>query len=197
MGERNLGAVSSLLSLFVFLGSLIALVDSSSSVSGEIGGIADSLLSKSVKRWEYILSKFGSNIIIVSVVYFAMVTLVVGILWNFEVFSDLNYRNLFFAVALIGLGLLFFSSIGVIFSSIFSKPIFSFLASIMVWFLLIFMVVVANWKLMYSPVEILWNFKLILEGSWDVEYWKILSFYIGSPFVFLIVSLVSFYRRDL
>lgn len=198
LANRNLVAINFLLTFYVFLGSIIAVVISSVSISGEIGGIADSLLSKSVKRWEYLLSKFISQITIVCIVYFLIFALIVGILWNFELLpDDLNYRNLFFIIALIGLVLVFFSSIGVMFSSIFSKIIFSVLTGIVVWFLFIFLLMVTNWEFLYSPFEILRHFTPIMESSWDVEYWKLILFYIGSPFLFLFVSLVFFYQRDL
>lgn len=197
-GERNLESVSSLLVLFVFFGTIIALIGSSSSISGEIGGIADSLLSKSVKRWEYLLSKFVSHTVVILTVYFSVLVAMVGILWNFRFLpDDLDYRNLFFVIGLLGLELTFFSSIGVMFSSIFSKTILSLLASIVVWFLLIFVFVTTGWEFLYSPVEVLTNFALILKDSWNVDYWKILLFYTGSPFVCFGVSLLVFYRKDL
>lgn len=197
-GERNLESVSSLLVFFVFFGTIIALIGSSSSISGEIGGIADSLLSKSVKRWEYLLSKFVSHTVVILVVYFSVLVVMVGILWNFRFLpDDLNYKNLFFAIGLLGLELAFFSSIGVMFSSIFSKTILSLLASIVVWFILIFVFATTGWGCLYSPVDILKNFALILKDSWNVDYWKILLVYAGSPFVFFGVSLLVFYRKDL
>lgn len=198
LGDRNLEAINVLLIFFGCFGSIITAVVSSSSISGEIGGIADSLLSKSVKRWEYLLSKSLSQITVVCIVYFLILVLMVGILWNFEFLpDDLSYRNLFFIIALVGLVLVFFSSIGVMFSSIFSKTIFSFLAGITVWFLLIFLFVITGWEFLYSPIEILQHFTPILENSWDVEYWKLILFYIGSPFLFLFISLMFFYQRDL
>jgi len=198
LGNGSLETINFLLIFFVFFGSIITVVISSASISGEIGGIADSLLSKSVKRWEYLLSKFISQITIVSIVYFLIFALVVGILWNFELLPDnLSYRNLFFIIALIGLVLVFFSSIGLMFSSIFSKTIFSVLAGIIVWFLFIFLLMITNWEFLYSPFEILRHFTPILENSWDVEYWKLILFYIGSPFLFLFVTLIFFYQRDL
>ena len=198
LGNRSLEAISVLLIFFGFFGSIITVVISSYSISGEIGGIADSLLSKSVKRWEYLLSKFISQTTIVCTVYLLVLALGVGILWSFELLpDDLSYGNLFFLIALVGLVLVFFSSIGVMFSSIFSKTIFSFSTSIIVWFLLIFPFLLTNWELLYSPVEILRHFTPILENSWDVEYWKLILFYVGSPFLFFFVSLTFFYRRDL
>ena len=198
IGNSSLDAINFLLTFFVFFGTIIAVVISSASISGEIGEIADSLLSKSVKRWEYLLSKFISQITIVWIVYFLIFALIVGILGGFELLpGDLSYRNLFFIIVLIGLVLVFFSSIGLMFSSIFSNTIFSVLAGIVVWFLFIFLLMITNWEFLYSPFEILRNFTPILENSWDVEYGKLILFYIGTPILFLLVTLLFFYQRDL
>lgn len=197
-GSRNLEAVSSLLVLFIFFGSVVTLIVSASSISGEISGIADSLLSKSVRRWEYLLSKFLSQMVVAVTIYFLVVVLSVGILWNFKFLpDDLKYENLFFVIFLVGLVLLFFSSCGVMFSSIFSRTVLSFLSGVVVWFLLVFLFLSTGWEVIYSPVEIIGHFLQILEDSWDIEYWKIVLFYAGSPFLFFIISLVCFYQRDL
>jgi len=197
-GERNLESVISVLVLFVFFGTIIAVIGSSSSISGEIGGIADSVLSKSVRRWEYLLSKYISHATVTLLVYFSVLFGMVAILWNFKYLpDDLDYENLFFIIGLLGLELIFFSSIGVMFSSIFSKTLLSLLCSIVVWFFLIFLFVATGWEFLYSPVEILNKIALILTDSWDVDYWKLLLFYGGSPGVFFGISLLFFYRKDL
>ncbi|MBU6997107.1 MAG: ABC transporter permease subunit [Theionarchaea archaeon] len=198
LGSRNLEAVSALLVLFIFFGSVVTLVLSSSSISGEIDEIADSLLSKSVKRWEYVLSKFTSHVVIVVTVYVMVVLLQVGILWRLHFLPEsLDYGNLSFFIMIVGLVLVFFSSVGVLFSSLFSRTVLSLLAGFIVWFLLVFLFLATGWNFMYSPVEIFEHFLPILEGSWDVEYWKILLFYTGSSCISCFVSLLWFYQRDL
>jgi len=198
LAQNNLETVNTVLVLFGFLGTMITVIISSSSISREIDGIADSLLSKPVKRWEYILSKFVSQITITVTVYFLVMALVIGILYGFELFpDDLNYRNLSFYIGLIGLVLVFFSSIGVMFSSFFSRTVFSILTSILVWFLFVFLMLITQYDLIYSPVEILDHFTPILEGTWDIDYWKLLLFYFGSPFLFFFGSMIFFYQKDL
>ncbi|MBU7014017.1 MAG: ABC transporter permease subunit [Theionarchaea archaeon] len=198
LGSKNLEAISALLVLFIFFGSIVTLVLSSFSISGEINRIADSLLSKSVKRWEYVLSKTVSQAVIVAVVYLLGVLLQVGILWRLNFLPELlDYGNLFFFIMLVGLVLIFFSSAGVMFSSLFSRTVLSLLSGFIVWFLLVFLFLATGWNFMYSPVEIFEHFLPILEGSWDVEFWKIILFYAGSSCVFSLVSLLWFYQRDL
>jgi ABC-type transport system involved in multi-copper enzyme maturation permease subunit len=198
LSTANLESLDNTLGFFGFLGTIIAVVLASSTISGEIGGVADSVLSKAIKRWEYLLSKFISQIALMLIVYFLMVGISVLLLWNFDRFpDDLSYRNLFVAIGLVGLVLAFFSSIGVMFSSMVTRSVFSFLMSIVVWFIMIFMFIIAPWDWMYSPTEILANFYNILDSSWDIDFWKLGAFYIGSPIVFFAVSMFLFYQRDL
>ncbi|MBU7024521.1 MAG: ABC transporter permease subunit [Theionarchaea archaeon] len=198
LGSKNLEAISTLLVLFIFFGSAVTLILSSSSISGEINGIADSLLSKSVKRWEYVLSKFVSQVVVVALVYGLVVLLQVGILWKFDFLPEtLDYENLFFFIILVGLVLIFFCSIGVMFSSLVSRTVVSLLPGFVVWFLLVFLFLATGWDFMYSPVDIFEHFLPILDGSWDVEFWKIILFYAGSSVLCFVFSLIWFYQRDL
>ena len=184
---------------FGFFGSIVAVVLAANTISGEVGGIADSLLSKAVKRWEYLLAKFISQIALGLMVYSLMVFIAVLVLWNFDWFpDDISYRNLGVIIGLVALILVFFSAIGVMFSSMASRSVFSFLMGIIVWFLFIFMFLIfQNWELMYSPVQILNHMDPILEDQWDIEWWKLVGFYVLAPITFFLASLVAFYQRDL
>lgn len=198
LGSKNLEAISVLLVLFIFFGSVVTLILSSSSISSEINGIADSLLSKSVKRWEYVLSKFVSQVVVVVLVYMLVVLLQVGILWKFNFLPEiLDYENLVFFIMLVGLVLIFFCTVGVMFSSLFSRTVVSLLPGFIVWFLLVFLFLATGWDFMYSPVDIFEHFLPILDGSWDVEFWKIILFYAGFSVLCFVCSLIWFYQRDL
>jgi ABC-type transport system involved in multi-copper enzyme maturation permease subunit len=199
MTERDLDAISALLIFFAFFGSIISVVLASATITAEVGGIADSLLSKSVRRWEYVLSKFLSQIALSLSVYFLMLGLTVLLLYSFDWFpNDINYRRLMVAISLVGLVLVFFSAIGVMFSSLATKSVFSILMSIVVWFLFIFMfLVVPQWDLIYSPVTIISNFYPIVESTWAIDWLKLFAFYLVSPLVFFVASLSIFYQRDL
>jgi ABC-type transport system involved in multi-copper enzyme maturation permease subunit len=186
-----------LLIFFCYFGSLLAIVLSANSISADLFGIADSLLSRSVRRWEYVVSKYVSQVVVILAVYFFIVALNFGILWNLERLpDDMSYRNLYFIIGLGGLILVFFSTIGVMFSSIFSKPKSAFLSGIVVWFILIFVYIIFPMDTIYSPVVICKSFSAILNNSWDIEYWKLMLFYLASPFVFILISLGFFYQRD-
>lgn len=182
----------------IFFGSIIALGYASTTIAGEVGGIADSLLSKAVKRWQYLLSKFVSQMIIFCAVYFFIISVVLLVLWKLEYFdSDFNFSGLAFIVIMMALVLIFYTSLGVMFSTFFNKTSYAFLAGLMVWFVLIFFFTIANWSFIYSPADILDHIPQILDKTWDVDYWKIVAFYMVSPFLFISLSVTYFYQRDL
>lgn len=187
-----------LMFFFGFFGSMIAMVLASSSISGEVGGIADSLLSKAVQRWEYVLAKYVSHSVTALIVYFLMAGLSVMLFWAADRFpDDLDWFNLGVLIGLIALVLVFFSSIGVMFSSMASRTVFSFLMGILVWFAFIFLFLIFGWDTMYSPVNILQNAERIIAGTWNVDWARLVSFYLLAPMAFFTTSMVFFYNRDL
>ncbi len=198
LSAQNIWTISNILSFFVFFGTMIAVASSASSISGEISWVADSLLSKAVKRWQYILAKFASQLTLTCGIFFLVIGISFGIIYGCELFpDDLDYHNMGVIIGLCALVLIFFSAASVMFSAIFTKTLFSVTAGIMLWFVVIFLFMATTWELLISPSEILRHYYDILEGKWDIEWWKLLAFYLLTPFIFLGISLVAFYERDL
>jgi len=198
MGEEASISIFMILAYFVFLGTLYSMVIGSASITGEVGGIADSLLSKAVKRWEYILSKFLSQYFLVLFVYFLMVGITTTLMYGFDkIPDDMDWSNAAVLFGLVALVLVLFSSVGVLFSTISSRTVFAFLMGIMIWFALIFMFMITNWESIYSPISIIDNAEKIIDGTWDADWWRLVGFYILTPFACLGLSLLSFYQRDL
>ena len=126
LAMRDIQSIYALETFFGFFGTIVAVVLSANTISGEVGGIADSLLSKAVKRWEYLLAKFISQIALALIVYFLMMFIAVLVMWNFDWFpDDISYRNLGVIIGLVALILVFFSAIGVMFSSMASRSVVS------------------------------------------------------------------------
>ena len=188
-----------LLYYFAFAGSLLYIVLSSASVTGELERIADSLLSKAVRRWEYILSKYLSQLFLALFVFALVMGLASLILWAFErVPDDPNWWNACVLVGMIVLVVTFFTCLGVMFSSMASRTVFAFLMGMLVWFVMIFLFAInPGWETIYSPIVILNNAEGILQGNWDIDWWKLVSFYVLSPIGCFLVSLLAFYNRDL
>jgi len=184
---------------FAFAGSLFYIVMSSASVTGELERIADSLLSKAVRRWEYILSKYLSQLFLALFVFALVVGLAGLILWAFDrVPDDPDWWNNAALVGMVVLVVTFFTSLGVMFSTVASRTVFAFMMGMLVWFVLIFLFAVnPGWETIYSPIVILNNAEAILEGTWDIDWWKLVSFYVLSPVGCFLVSLLAFYNRDL
>jgi len=187
-----------ILAYFVFLGTLYSMVIGASSITGESGGIADSLLSKAVKRWEYILSKFLSQHFLALFVYFLMVGITTSLMYGFDkIPDDMDWGNAAVLFGLVAMVLVLFSSVGVLFSTLASRTVFAFLMGIMVWFALIFMFMITGWESIYSPISIINNWEKIIDGTWDVDWWRLMGFYILTPLAAFGLSLMSFYQRDL
>jgi ABC-type transport system involved in multi-copper enzyme maturation permease subunit len=192
----NIEVIPSILIIFVFFGPIIAAVPAASTISGEIGGIADSLLSKSVKRWQYLLSKFLSHFTVILIIYTVTFSIIIGIMMAQNQFpTNLDYEQLVIGLCLIGLSLVLFATFGVLFSTLFSKPLYAIIMCFVIWYALIFMMQASEW--MYSPATILGNFGKILGNSWDVEYWKIFVGYLGALGLCMGGAIVAFNNKDL
>jgi len=198
-GDQAGAGIILLLYYFAFLGSLFYVIVGSSSITGELRGIADSLLSKAVRRWEYILSKYMSQLFLALLAFGLVMGLASLILWGFDRVSDeLDWWNATVLIGMIALVVVFFTSTGLLFSTIASRTVFAFLMGMGVWFVLIFLFAInPQWDLMYSPIHILNNWELILDGAWDIDWWKLVSFYVLTPIACVGVSLLAFYQRDL
>lgn len=197
-GPAGVGIIL-LMYYFAFAGSLYYIVMSSASITGELDGIADSLLSKAVRRWEYILSKYLSQVFLALFVFALVMGLASLILWGFDrVPEDLDWWNTTVLTGMIVLVVTFFTCLGVMFSSMVNRTVFAFLMGMLVWFVLIFLHAVnPGWETIYSPIVILNNGEDILAGGWDIDWWKLVAFYALSPLGCFLVSLLSFYNRDL
>ncbi len=195
----GVSVVASVLFIFVFFGTIIAALPASSSISGEIGGIADSLLSKSVRRWQYLLSKFFSQYTIILVIYFATFCAVIGLKVALHQFpTNLDYEQLFIIIGLIGMSLVLFASFGVLFSVLFSKPLFAIIGNLVIWFFFIFMMENnSGWNWAASPVTVLQNFENILLNLWPAQYWKIFLFYFAVQLGIMGAATIAFYKKDL
>lgn len=191
-------AIFLILSYFVFLGTLYSVVIGSSAITGEIGGISDSLLSKAVKRWEYILSKFLSQYFLNLFVFLLMVGITTGIMYSFDnIPDDMDWFNAAVLFTLVAMVLVLFTSVGVLFSTLASRTVFAFLMGIGVWFVLIFMFMITPWESIYSPIDVISNAEAVIDGVWDVDWWRLGAYYVLMPFATFGVSLLAFYQKDL
>lgn len=199
LSQQGTDSMMSILILFGFLGTIIHVVLASPTIAGEVGGIADSLLSKAVRRWEYLLSKYVSQALLAMLVYCVIVGIAGLVIWQMEWYpDDLDWYNVGVLIGMFALILLWFTSVGVMFSSMASRTVFAFLMGILVWFVMVFLFLIfQDWEVMYSPIRIIDNSEAIVEGTWDIDWWKLVAFYVLCPVAFFWVSIILFYQRDL
>ena len=82
--------VSSGLSDFIYIWSLVIIGLAASSVSSEAGELADSIMSKSVTRLDYVLAKFTSRIAYTLICFSVVTAVLVGLALKLDV-SDYNF----------------------------------------------------------------------------------------------------------
>lgn len=195
---QDILAIQSGLTFFVNFGTIFAFIPASSSISGEIGGIADTILSKSVRRWQYVISKHIAHILITILTYVIILGGMMGILAIMKKFdSSIKYGYLTLIIGLDALILCVFTSLGVTLSSFFTKPIFPILGSFLVWFGLIFLfILIPTLAWDYSPVIINNHFSEIIQNDWKIKYWK---FFVATGSIIIVnwvSSMIAFYRLD-
>ena len=195
------GSIQSLQSFLVFFinfGTILAFIPASSSISGEIGGIADTILSKTVRRWQYVLSKHIAHMLITLTTFISLNAGILIILGLMRVFTeDMHFWNLILLIGIDALILCTFTTLAVFLSSLFTKPIFPILGGFIAWFILIFLfILIPVWQWEFSPVVINGQFDAIIADTWDVKYWLICVAFSCSPIVFILSSMVAFHRLD-
>ncbi|MFQ5838155.1 MAG: hypothetical protein ACE5HJ_05165 [Thermoplasmata archaeon] len=180
---------------FVFFWSLFIIALSSSSVSSELGGVADSILSKSVKRYEYIASKLLSRVGITLLVYFLVTT--VWIIVSVRAFEwEGNTTNLVVGVSLVALSLSWLAALGVFMSVLLPKTMLSFVSTLAVWYgypLLLSFGDLGE----YSPVYTSNNLAAIIEGTVTADLALMSVIHLVTLLTFSVLSFVDFYKRDL
>ncbi|MHA1672087.1 MAG: ABC transporter permease [Promethearchaeota archaeon] len=197
LSTREISALSNLLTFFIDFGTIIAFSTAGSSISGEIGGIADTLLSKSVRRWQYVLAKHTAHVFISLVTFLALIGLEIGILWMMKALpEDLKAVQVVIIISLNALVLVAFNTLGIMLSSFFAKPVFAILGCFLVWFVLIFLFILTPMWFPYSPVVFNSHFAEIIADTWEQPYWHMFLFYGCCPIVFILISIISLYTKD-
>ena len=124
-------AIANQLSTFPLIWSIPVIIITSGAVSSEAGVVADSVLSKAVTRYEYILAKMSARLITVLGLYFITVGPVAYIiLRNTE--STLSNAGVAWAIVVIGMFLVLLTNLAVTFSTLFNRTL---VAVVVVWIL--------------------------------------------------------------
>ena len=198
LGSGTMGAsftITEGLSDFIFIWSMIIIGITGSAVSSESGELADSLLSKAVKRHEYILAKFCSRVALVFTIYLGISTVLAGLTMRIGV-NDIEIYGLSFSILAVALVLIMLTTMGVTFSTIFPKTIVSIVALLVVWYSMTSFFSLIDEIEFLSPSYLIGELPKIIQGNWSGTEWKIVSGFSLMCIAFLTVSLLYFSRKD-
>ena len=183
------------LSDFIFIWSMIIIGITGSAVSSESGELADSLLSKAVKRHEYILAKFCSRVILVFTIYLGISTFLAGLTMRIGV-NDIEIYGLSFSILVVALVVIMLTTMGVTFSTIFPNTVMSIVALLGVWYSMTFFFSLIDEIEFLSPSYLIGELPRIIQGNWSGTEWKIVSGFSLMSIAFVAVSLLYFSRKD-
>jgi len=198
LGSQTMGAsftITEGLSDFIFIWSMIIIGITGSAVSSESGELADSLLSKAVKRHEYILAKFCSRVALVFTIYLGISTVLAGLTMRIGV-NDIEIYGLSFSILVVALVLIMLTTMGVTFSTIFPNTIVSIVALLVVWYSMTFFFSLIDEIKFLSPSYLIGELPKIIQGNWSGTEWKIVSGFSLMCIAFLAVSLLYFSSKD-
>jgi ABC-2 type transport system permease protein len=189
------GTISSGLSDFIFIWSLVIIGLSASSVSSEAGELADSIMSKSVTRLDYVLAKFTSRIAY-ALFSFAMVTAVlVGLALRLEL-RDYSAEGLASAILLVALTLVMLTTLGVGLSIVTSNTVIAIVSLLVLWYSMTFFFPVIGLDLL-SPGSILSHLPDIIKGTWTLGDWESVAGLVAISGASTALSAAYFHMKDI
>jgi hypothetical protein len=195
-GVSSSVAIARWLSDFVFLWSLIVIGITGTAVSSESGELADSLLSKSVKRYEYILAKFCSRMVLVFTVYACVSVVLSGLTMRVGV-NDIETYGLLFSIFAVGLALVMLTMMGVMFSTVFPSTIMSIVALLVTWYSMTFFFPLFSELEFLSPSYLVGELPRIIQGNWGGTEWQTVSGFGLMSTAFVMISMLYFSNKDL
>lgn len=190
------GPITSFLFFSQLVSGIIIIGLCAGSVSSEVGGIADSVLSKSANRMDYISSKFASRLITI-VGFHAGFVCLLG--WLFSRMGDetVPIENIILSAIIIECGLIFFIMMSILISSISSSTIFSVITAIVLWTVLPRLLNSFNDTKIASTDHLLELIPDFLAGVADVNLWCLFGAYLIPSAIFFVAAIFIFHRRDL
>lgn len=189
-------ALAGLLGTFPLIWSLFIIVNTSGAVSSEAGVVADSILSKSVTRYEYILAKMASRLVLVIGAYLLITVPSAYLVYRYG-FGDLSAQGVVWGVAAVGMTLVLLTSLSIALSTLFNRTMVAMIGTWTVWYAA--GAITALFKVEFlSPLDIVDALPATLVGDYLAsDQWRILiGFAIVSATV-LATAVLRFSRKDL
>lgn len=180
---------------FIFIWSMLIIGITASAVSSETGELADSIMSKSVKRHDYIMAKFTSRIMYVMTIYLLISGVLVGASTRMME-NDYDMNGLVAALLLVALALIMLTILGVTLSMVTSNTMISIVALLVIWYSMTIFLPLLDLEFM-SPSSMINELPDIIQGVWNGEEWKIAASFGGISIIAMALSVLYFSTKDL
>ena len=183
------------LSDFIFIWSMLIIGITASAVSSETGELADSIMSKSVKRYDYILAKFSSRVTYVMTIYGAITAVLVVIALRM---MDNNHEvhELIVTILFVALALIMLTVIGVTLSTLVSNSVISIISLLILWYAMLFLFPILDLGFL-APSDLMIQLQDVIQGVWSGEEWKTSAVYSSIIIISIALSTVYFNMKDL
>lgn len=188
-------ALAVLLGTFPLLWSTIIIVFTAGAVSSESGVVADSILSKAIRRRDYILAKLLARLAVV-LGMFALATVPSSLVIIQNAQGDMDTLGFAWAYVMMALMLILITSLAVTFSTLFDRTLVAVMVVWGLWY------VAGNLTALFgldflSPTAITNNLPALIEGDYDpADVLKPLVGYVGLSALAVTGALLHFTRKD-
>ncbi len=180
---------------FIFIWSMLIIGITASAVSSETGELADSIMSKSVQRHEYMMAKFTSRIMYVMTIYLLISGVLVGASTRL-LENDYDTSGLVAALLLVALALIMLTTLGVTLSMVTSNTVISIVSLLVLWYSMTIFLPLLDLEFM-SPSSMMNELLDIIQGEWTGEEWKIAAIFGGISIIAMFLSVLYFSIKDL
>jgi ABC-2 type transport system permease protein len=188
------GVVSSGLSDFIYIWSLVFVGLAASSVSSEAGELADSILSKSVTRLDYVLAKFTSRIAYTLTCFSLVTAVLVGLALRLEA-SDYDPLGLTYSILLVALALVMLTALGVGFSIAMPNTVMAIVTLLVLWYAMTILFPVVGLESL-SPGNMLSGLPSVVRGAWSWGETETVTGFIGISGASTLLSSIYFHMKD-
>lgn len=189
-------AIANVLGIFPLVWSTFIIVICSGAVSSEADMVADSILSKPVTRYHYILAKFSSRLTAILGIYL-LVALLSTVLLAQNADDDLTRGGIVWGILDVGILITLLTSLAIGFSTFFNRTLVALVVVWLIWY--VSSGILALFQLDFlSPIDIVDNLAATLSGDYKTStQLKIMGIFGGLSALTIGGAVAYFARKDL
>lgn len=188
--------LAGILGTFPIIWSTFVIIISSGAVSSESGVVADSILSKAVTRYEYILAKLVARLLTVVGLYLAIALSAAYLLSRYAE-NNLSGTGTAWSVLITGMLLVLITSIAITLSTLFDRTLVAIVVTWLLWYAA--GAIFALFQLEdISPLHIVDTLPDTLSGTFAAaDQWRALLGFGAASAAVIAVAVWHFGRKDL